>query len=110
MGSVAIPLRQQKAKGQRAFQVPRRIQKTIEIDETRVVEMRKRACLSLTQSLQEPKGPFEEPRRKSLQKPRKGPLYDQSQGPLRPRSPSQGSQRQEPRSTFVQEVKMILSK
>merc|ERR1711942_644471 len=91
---VAFPVRQQKAKGQRAFKVPCRIQKTIEIDETRVVEMRKGTCLSLTQSLQEP---------------RKRPLYGQSQGPRRPCSSSEGSQRQEPRPSFVQEVNPIVS-
>merc|ERR1711942_558334 len=117
---VAFPVRQQKAKGQRASKVSCRIQKTIEIDETRVVEMRKGTCLSLTQSLQEPKGPrrksiqepngpFEEPRWKSIQEPRKRPLYGQSQGPRRPCSSSEGSQRQEPRPSFVQEVNPIVS-
>merc|ERR1712098_440070 len=59
---------------------------------------RKRTCVPLTQ-------PFQEPRRKkSLQ----GPIYDQSQGPRRPRSSSQGSQRQEPRPSFVQKVKQCV--
>merc|ERR1712042_122811 len=120
---VAVPLRQQKAKSQRAFKVSRRIQETIEIGETRIVEMRKRTCVSLTQPFQEPcrQGPFQEPFRKRTcvpltqpfqeprrKKPLQGPIYDQSQGPRRPRSSSQGSQRQEPRPSFVQKVKQCV--